>query len=188
MTKALGMTSACGMTSALGRTGPHGVTSPVGMTIGGKTHRAILRLQGLDALGNVAIIDVAAVNFHEMLEGGGFVAGGFIGGGQLVMESGAGFFVDAGSVESLLVPANGGLGQALVEETLRQPGVSLHDLREGVPALDGLAGLLQLANGFIEQAHFTEGDSEVVVGFGILFGGGSADFEIVFELAEHFGE
>src|SRR5580700_674325 len=154
----------------------------------GKTHRAILRLQGLDALGDIAIIDVAAVNLHEMLEGRGFVAGGFVGGGQFVVQSGAGFFVDAGSVEGLLVPANGCLGQALVEEALREPGVSLHDLREGMPAFDRLAGLLQLADGFIEQAHFAEGDAEVVVGFRILFGGGSSDFEIVFEFAEHFGE
>ena len=33
-----------------------------------KTHRDILRLQGLDALGYVAVIDIAAVNFHEILE------------------------------------------------------------------------------------------------------------------------
>src|SRR5580693_5575292 len=108
------------------------MTSPVRIAIGGKTHRAILRLKGLDALGNVAIIDVAAVNLHEMLEGGGLVAGGFIGSGQLVVERGAGFFVDAGSVESFLVPANGSLRQALVEEALGQPGVGLHDLREGM--------------------------------------------------------
>src|SRR5580704_10611060 len=129
----------------------------------GQTHPSILRLQGLDALGDIAIIDVAAVNLHEMLEGRGFVAGGFVGGGQFVVQSGAGFFVDAGSVEGLLVPANGGLGQALVEEALREPGVSLHDLREGMPTFDRLAGLLQLADGFIEQAHFAEGDAEVVV-------------------------
>ena len=77
----------------------------------GKTHRAILRLQGLDALGDVAIIDVAAVNFHEVLERGGFVAGGFIGGGEFVVESGARFFVDTGGAEGFLIPANGGLGQ-----------------------------------------------------------------------------
>jgi hypothetical protein len=55
-------------------------------------------------------------------------------------------------------------------------------------AIDGLAGLLQLANGFIEQAHFAEGDAKVVMGFRVFFGGGRAGFEIVFELAEHFRE
>src|ERR1700735_4298677 len=95
-----------------------------------KTHRAILRLQGLDALGDVAIVDVAAINFHEVLERRRFVAGGFIGGSELIVESSAGFFVNAGRVQSFLVPANGGLGYAFVEEALRQPGVSLHGLRE----------------------------------------------------------
>src|SRR5580700_2261931 len=122
----------------------------------GKTHRAILRLQGLDALGDIAVIDVAAVNFHEMLKGRGFVAGGLVGGGQFVVQSGARFFVDARGAERLLVPADGGLRQSLVEEALRQPGVSLHDLWERVSALDSLAGLLQLTDGFIEQAHFAE--------------------------------
>src|SRR5580692_8165679 len=95
-------------------TGPLGGTSALGEhSLKGKTHRPILRLQGLDALGDVAIIDVAAVNLHEMLERGGFVAGGFIGGGQFVVESGAGFFVDSGSVEGLLVPANAASGKPL---------------------------------------------------------------------------
>ena len=33
-------------------------------------HLRILRLQGLDALGNITIIDVGAVHLHEVLEGG----------------------------------------------------------------------------------------------------------------------
>jgi hypothetical protein len=48
------------------------MASIIGMTrlrIRDKTHRAILRLQGLNALGDIAVIDVAAVNFHEVLEG-----------------------------------------------------------------------------------------------------------------------
>ena len=123
-----------------------------------------------------------------MLEGGGFVAGGFIGGGEFIVESGAGFFVNPGGGESLVIPADCRLRHALVEEALGKPGIGLHNLREGMAAIDGLAGLLQLADSFIEQSHFAEGDAEVVVGFGIFFGGGSADFEIVFELAEHFRE
>ena len=93
-----------------------------------------------------------------------------------------------GAMKSLLIPANRGLGDALVEEALRQPGISLHDLRERMSAIDGLAGLLQLANGFIEQAHFAEGDAEVVMGLRILFSGGRAGFKILFQLAEHLGE
>src|SRR5271169_1706833 len=112
------------------------------MTMRRKTHRDILRLQGLDALGDVAIIDIAAVNLHEMLESGGFVAGGLVSGGEFVVESGAGFFVDGGDGKSLLVPANGGLGYTFVEKALSEPGISLHDLREGMSAIDGLTSLL----------------------------------------------
>src|SRR5580658_148496 len=140
---ALGMTGTLGTISALGITSAAG-----GSCWKGKTHRAILRLQGLDALGDVAIIDVAAVNFHEMLERGGFIPGRLIRGGEFIVESGARFFVDARGVESLLVPANRSLRDAFVEEALCQPGVSLHDLRERMSAFDCLAGLLQLADGF----------------------------------------
>src|ERR1700688_5292638 len=90
-----------------------------------KTHRDILRLQRLYALGYAAIIDVAAVYFHEVLEGRGSVAGGLMGGGEFIVESGARLFVDGGSVKGLLVPANGGLGHAFVEEALSQPGIGL---------------------------------------------------------------
>ena len=44
-----------------------------------KAIRVILRLQGLNALGDVPVIDVAAVHVHEMLECSGFVASGFVG-------------------------------------------------------------------------------------------------------------
>src|SRR5208337_5095083 len=101
-------------------------------------------------------------------EGGGFIASGLIGSRDFVVESGARLFVDALGIEGFLVPADRGLGDALVEEALCQPGIGLHDLRERMSAVDGLAGLLQLANGFIEQAHFAESDAEVVMGLGIL--------------------
>ena len=93
-----------------------------------------------------------------------------------------------GAVKGFLVPADGGLGHAFVEEALRQPGVGLHDLQEGMSAIDGLAGLLQLADGFVEQAHFAEGDAKVVVSFGIFFDCGGASFEILFQFAKHFRE
>ena len=54
--------------------------------------------------------------------------------------------------------------------------------------IEGLAGLLQLSDGLVEQAHFAEGDAEVVMRFGILVGGGDIGFEILLEFAKHFGE
>ena len=104
------------------------------------------------------------------------------------MKRDAGFAVDAGNVQSFVIPADGGFGNALFEEALRQPGVGLHDLREGMSAIEGLAGLLQFSDGLIEQAHFAESDAEVVMRFGIFVGGGNVGFEIVLEFAKHFGE
>ena len=153
-----------------------------------KTHRAILRLQGLDALGNIAIIDVAAVNLHEVLEGRGSVTGRFIGCGQLIVESRPGFFVNARGIEGFLVPANSGLRNAFVEKALCQPSISLHGLREGMSAINSLAGLLQFANSFVEQTHFAERDAEIVVSLGIFFSGGGAGFEILLQLSKHFRE
>ena len=45
-----------------------------------KSHLGILRLQGLDALGDIAIIDVAAVDVHEVLQSGRLVVRRFVGG------------------------------------------------------------------------------------------------------------
>src|ERR1700679_3935499 len=110
--------------------------------IGDRTHPTILRLQGLDALGHVAIIDVAAVDFHEVLECQGFVPGSLMGGSELVIQSGAGFLINSNHAQSLFVPADRGLGYAFVEEALRQPSVGLHDLGERVSAVYRLAGFL----------------------------------------------
>ena len=93
-----------------------------------------------------------------------------------------------GNVESLVVPADGGLGHAFFEEALRQPGVSLHDLRERMPVIERLAGLLQFSDGLVEQAHFAEGDAEIVMRLGIFVGGGDIGFEILLEFAKHFRE
>src|ERR1700678_2665235 len=172
-------TSVLEMTRVPATTSVFGVAVFLEEGLGDKTHQFILRLQGLDALGDVTIIDVAAVNLHEMLERGRFVPGCFVGSGEFVVERGAGFFVDAGSGKSFLIPANGCLGHTLVEEALGQPSIGLHDLRERMSAVNGLAGFLQFADGFIEQTHFAEGDAEVVVGLGIFFGGGRAGLEML---------
>ena len=46
---------------------------------GDKTHPDILRLQGFNALSHIAVVDIAAVNFHEMGESSGFVFGALVG-------------------------------------------------------------------------------------------------------------
>src|SRR5208337_1704367 len=156
--------------------------------IGDNSHRAILRLQGLNALGDVAIVNVGAIDVHEMLDRGGLVAGGFIGRGQFVIEGNAGFAINGGYAESLLVPPDGSLGHALFQEALCQPGVGLHDLRERMSAIERLAGLLQFSDGFVEQSHFAEGNTEVVMRFWIFVGGSDVGLEVLLEFAKHFRE
>ena len=156
--------------------------------LGTETHRAILRLQGLNALGDVAIVDVVAVDVHEMLEGRRLVAGGFVGGGQFVVERDAGFAIDGRHLESLSYQRTAASGHSFFEEALGQPGVSLHDLRESMSAIEGLASLLEFSDGLVEQSHFAESDAEVVVRLGIFVGGGDIGFEILLEFAKHFGE
>lgn len=43
-----------------------------------ETHPDILRLQGLDALGHIPIVDVTAIHFHEMVQGRSLVSGSFV--------------------------------------------------------------------------------------------------------------
>jgi len=46
-----------------------------------ETHCSILRLQGLDALRDVAIVDVAAVHLHVVIQGRGFIGRSLVSGG-----------------------------------------------------------------------------------------------------------
>ena len=103
-----------------------------------------------------------------MFESRAFVSGGLIGAGEFVMQSGARVFVDGGDGERFLVPANRSFRHAFLEEALRQPGIGLHYLREGMPAIDRLAGFLQFADRFIQKSHLAEGNAEIVVGLGIF--------------------
>ncbi len=59
-------------------------------------HCCILRLQGLYALGYVAIIDVAAIDSGEMAQGSWFIVRNFAGGPKFVVNGEARFLVEAG--------------------------------------------------------------------------------------------
>src|SRR5579885_2458654 len=55
-----------------------------------KSHHAILRLQGLNALGNVAVINIHTVDIHKVPKRCSLVPGRFVGGGKLVVQGDAG--------------------------------------------------------------------------------------------------
>src|SRR3954469_7813999 len=148
-----------GLGGLAGRAGEHGITHSRQLRLRGaesrtcriplkktsKAIRTILRLQGLNALGDITVIDVATVDIHEMPDGRGLVASGFVGGGKFIVQGDAGFAVDGWNLQGLVIPADGGFGHSFFEETLRQPGVSLHDLREGMSVIKGLASRLEFS-------------------------------------------
>ncbi len=61
-----------------------------------QTHPAILRPEGLDPLGYIAIVNVAAVDFEEIAERGRIIARALERGGEFVVECSAGLLVQAG--------------------------------------------------------------------------------------------
>src|SRR5262249_34750920 len=119
-------------------------------------HQTILRPEGLDTLGDIAIVDVCAVDFQKVTKRCRTVARCFEGRSQLVMQCSTGLLVQARQPQGFFVPAHSGLGNALVKEALRQPGVSLHDLIEALTILGRLADFLELTDCFIKQAHLAE--------------------------------
>ena len=101
------------------------------------------------------------------------------------MQRRARFLINAGHLERRFVPANGSLRKSFVEEALCQPGVSLHQLREGVAVLRPLRDFLEFADGLVEQAHLAERDAEVVMCLWIFVGARSFAFELLLQLTKH---
>ena len=101
------------------------------------------------------------------------------------MQGDASVLIKIGQLECAFIPADGRFGHTLIEKTLGQPGISLHDQGKGMATLDRLAHLLQFSDGFIQQAHLAEGNAQVVMGFGIFVGGSCILFEFVLQLTEH---
>src|SRR5215469_2217105 len=106
------------------------------------SHRDILRLQSLDALANIPIVDMAAIHFHEVAKCRRFVARSLVRRGELIVQRHASFVVEIGQLESLFVPANGRFRHAFVEEALGEPGIGLHYLRERMATIHRLTNFL----------------------------------------------
>ena len=93
--------------------------------------------------------------------------------------------LQAGELQCFLVPADGYLGKTFFKEALCEPCISLHDVREGVTPVHELADLLQFANRFVKQTHFTECDAEVVMRFRVFLGSCGVMFKFLLEFAKH---
>src|SRR5260370_20601260 len=104
------------------------------------------------------------------------------------MEGGSRFLIQGWKLQRLLIPANRNFWHSLIQKTLRQPRVGLHDLRERVTVFYGLANFLQLTDSFVKQSHLAECDPKVVVRLRILVCTRSTFFEFLLQLPEHIGE
>jgi hypothetical protein len=107
-----------------------------------ETHRDILRLKSLNSLAYIAVIDVAAVNLHKIMEGGTLISGGLVSASEFVVQSHAGFPVKRRERQSAFIPAQCGIGNSLVQEALRKPSVSLQYLWKWMTVLHCLANFL----------------------------------------------
>src|SRR5208283_5664420 len=99
-----------------------------GANEGTRPLRETLRLQSLNALGNVAIIDVGAVHASEMAEGRRLVLGAFARRPEFVVNGQARFGIESRDAQRLFIPADGGFRNSLIEEALGQPGIGLNRL------------------------------------------------------------
>ena len=104
------------------------------------------------------------------------------------MQRGASFLLQIWKFQGFLIPADCNFWHAFVKEALRQPGVSLHEIRESVAAIDILADLLQLADRLVEQSHLAESNSQVVMRLWIFVSAGRIVFKLLLQFAKHAGE
>ena len=104
------------------------------------------------------------------------------------MQRGTGFCIKFRKLQGAFIPTHGRFRHSLIEEALGQPGIGLHQLREGMPAVCCLAYFLEFADCLVKQAHLTESNTQVVMRFRIFVCVGVAFFKLMLQLAEHVGE
>src|SRR3990172_13290030 len=74
-------------------------------------------LEVADSLGDVAVVNVAGIDFHETLERCLAVASGFLCGGHFIEQRQGTLCIYAGGADGGLVPFHGELRQPLFQET-----------------------------------------------------------------------
>src|SRR6266496_6255546 len=89
----------------------------------------ILRPQSFDAFSDIPEVNIAAVNFHEVLKRSLAIAGRLVGAGEIVVERHA-LLIVGSNLQRSFVPLEAGVRDPLVNKALREPGVSLHGLRK----------------------------------------------------------
>src|SRR3974390_1320698 len=83
-----------------------------------ETHRGILRPQRPYALADIPVVNVAAVDLHEVPQRRLAVLRCFIGRCQFVVQCGSRVLIEVWQLQSLVVPADRGFRHSLIEEAL----------------------------------------------------------------------
>src|SRR5207237_2756016 len=146
-------------------------------------------LKSSEAFREVEVVDVHRVDLGKILQRRFRLARRLLGHTQIIPQGKHTFRIDSGSVQSALVPNRGDGRLALFHKGEAQQRAALHGVAEGAAIVAGLGDFLELADGFFEQAHLAEGDSEIVVRLKVFFLGahfaefGAKLFENLFERA-----
>src|SRR5712691_5918305 len=121
-----------------------------------------------DALGDVTVINVHRVDLYIALSRGGFITGQLLRQAQVIAERKNGLRVEPRSGQRSFVPHRRDLRLPFVYERQPQKCTALHGITEWSAAVNSLGNLLELADGFIQQAHLAVGDAEVVMGLEVF--------------------
>src|ERR1700694_5933897 len=125
-------------------------------------------LKGSDAFGHVTIVVVHRVALEEPLQRRFRPPRRFLSYAQIIPQGERAFRIIAGGLQSALIPDRRDGRLALLHEGQAEERAALHRIAEGPPAFAGLGNFLELADGFLKEAHFTERDTQAVVCFEIL--------------------
>src|SRR5882762_684737 len=125
-------------------------------------------LKGCDAFGYASVVDVHRVDLGETFQRRFRLARRFLSYAQIIPQGERAFRIIAGGLQSALIPDRGDGRLALLHEGQAEERAALHRIAEGPPAFAGLGNFLELADGFLKEAHFTKRDAQAVVCFEIL--------------------
>src|SRR5690348_2202554 len=125
-------------------------------------------LEGSDTISDIAIIDIHRIDLGETLQRCFRLTSGFLGNPQIIPQREDAFRLDAGSTEGALIPDSGNARLAFLHKSQTEKGAALHDIAEGLATVRGLGDFLKFADGFIDETHLAESDSEIVVSLEVL--------------------
>src|SRR5260370_824426 len=120
------------------------------------------------ALAKIPIVDINRVDLGETLQRRFRLARRFLSYAQIIPQGERAFRIIAGGLQRALIPDGSDGRLAFFHESKSKKRAALHGVTEGAAAIAGFGNFLELANGFLEEPHFTKGDAQVVVRFEVF--------------------